>query len=227
MDNVNTNAKESRKKYLAPLLVLLLCAVSLTGAAYAYTSSVAIVGNNVTSDEFVLQVYKDDKTTLISDPITVDKVTFYPVTNIVAGVADSVTVKAEASSPASYIGKLTIKATGVSGEKKFNASVDNSNESGDIAVTGATSTLAYTITAGLYTDAAGNTPFEANSTMVNFVVDGDYGVATLYYKVEVTVTGTAVFENNATPEADNLLVKNAFNAATVFNLTFEAVGPIA
>ena len=47
MDNMqNMNEEKSRKKLLVPLVVLLLCAVSLTGAAYAYTSTLTNTGNN-------------------------------------------------------------------------------------------------------------------------------------------------------------------------------------
>ena len=46
MDNMqNMNEGKSRKKLLVPLVVLLLCAVSLTGAAYAYTSTLTNTGN--------------------------------------------------------------------------------------------------------------------------------------------------------------------------------------
>ena len=48
MDKMEIGQEEkSRKKLLVPLIVLLLCAVSLTGAAYAYNSTVTNVENNV------------------------------------------------------------------------------------------------------------------------------------------------------------------------------------
>jgi hypothetical protein len=47
-----------KKKYLAPLIVLLLCAVSLTGAAYAYSTS--IEGNgDVDGDYYSIDLYTD------------------------------------------------------------------------------------------------------------------------------------------------------------------------
>ena len=48
----------SRKKFLIPLVVLLLCAVSLTGAGYAYNSSVSIENGSGEVDEiFVIDLY--------------------------------------------------------------------------------------------------------------------------------------------------------------------------
>ena len=46
---MNTEEKESRKKLLVPLVVLLLCAVAFTGAAYAYSSTVTVDDNNLTA----------------------------------------------------------------------------------------------------------------------------------------------------------------------------------
>ncbi len=47
-----------KKKYLAPLIVLMLCAVSLTGAAYAYSTS--IDGNgDVDGDYYSIDLYTD------------------------------------------------------------------------------------------------------------------------------------------------------------------------
>ena len=48
MNNMNMETeKSSRKKLLVPLVVLLLCAVSLTGAAYAYNATLKVAENPV------------------------------------------------------------------------------------------------------------------------------------------------------------------------------------
>ena len=46
-----------KKKYLAPLIVLMLCAVSLTGAAYAYSTSVTGHGD-IDGDYISIDMYK-------------------------------------------------------------------------------------------------------------------------------------------------------------------------
>lgn len=51
-----------KKKYLAPLIVLMLCAVSLTGAAYAYSTSVTNHGD-IDGDYISIDMYKADDTT--------------------------------------------------------------------------------------------------------------------------------------------------------------------
>ena len=47
-----------KKKYLAPLIVLMLCAVSLTGAAYAYSTTISGNGN-VDYDYYSIDLYTD------------------------------------------------------------------------------------------------------------------------------------------------------------------------
>jgi len=223
MDNMNTATKESRKKYLAPVVVLLLCVVSLTGAAYAYSSTVNVVNNTVTADEFVLQVYESDKTSVIDAPIALDKVTFYTATDVTS-TDDTVTVQVDTTSLNDYKGKLVIKATGVTGSKAVTATISASKDTGTVTVTGATSTLEYDIDAGLYTDAACTSEFVSGTTQITF----NGGVAELYYKVSVSVTGNVVFTDaTPVPVDDNAAVKTAFVEQTAFNLSFSATGPIA
>lgn len=52
MIDMYTNEEASKKKYLVPLVILMLCAVSLTGAAYAYST-------NVTDTKEVSSMYDD------------------------------------------------------------------------------------------------------------------------------------------------------------------------
>ena len=55
-----------KKKYLAPLIVLMLCAVSLTGAAYAYSTSIS--GNGEISGEYIsIDMYDKDGKVLSGD----------------------------------------------------------------------------------------------------------------------------------------------------------------
>jgi hypothetical protein len=77
MTNVNARENMSRKKYLVPVVVLLLCLVSLAGAAYAYTSSVTTHGT-ATANAFYVELYDaDDESDTIPVPIAnADVVTF-------------------------------------------------------------------------------------------------------------------------------------------------------
>lgn len=62
MENIqNMQGEKSRKKLLAPLVVLLLCAVSLTGAAYAYTSSMTSIDNNVHVEGLTLSLTEQNE----------------------------------------------------------------------------------------------------------------------------------------------------------------------
>ena len=57
MTDTYNDTTGSRKKFLIPLVVLLLCAVSLTGAGYAYNSSVSNDGTAPATETFVIDLY--------------------------------------------------------------------------------------------------------------------------------------------------------------------------
>ena len=57
MTDTYNDTTGSRKKFLIPLVVLLLCAVSLTGAGYAYNSSVQGNGGADVDEKFVIDLY--------------------------------------------------------------------------------------------------------------------------------------------------------------------------
>ena len=59
-----------KKKYLAPLIVLMLCAVSLTGAAYAYSTTVTGNGT-ISGDYYTIDMYDTDGN-VITESITSD-----------------------------------------------------------------------------------------------------------------------------------------------------------
>ncbi len=61
MTTTYTEKESSRKKYLVPLVVIMLCLVALTGAAYAYSTSVK--GNGDIEGKYVaLDMYNDEGT---------------------------------------------------------------------------------------------------------------------------------------------------------------------
>ena len=73
MNNMNMETeKSSRKKLLIPLVVLLLCAVSLIGAGYAYTTSVQNTGT-VDAQYYAIDMYKTNTGTLTTEALTLDE----------------------------------------------------------------------------------------------------------------------------------------------------------
>jgi len=78
MRDMYNDSTGSRKKFLIPLVVLLLCAVSLTGAGYAYNTSVTSQDNVAPVDEyFVIDLYNPQ------GAVVADKVTAAAVNGIV------------------------------------------------------------------------------------------------------------------------------------------------
>lgn len=226
MDNVNTNAKESRKKYLAPLLVLLLCAVSLTGAAYAYTSSVTVIDNQVDSNEFVLQVYDNQATpALISAPQHIKVMDLGHDTQI--GATSTTTVMGYAEPVATFVGMLTLKDTTVTtGDKAvaitftvpFTGTEGKDGIINASEVAGATEgSITIALEAKLYkTNTAGVLSNEYNGT-ASFT----NGEVTLWYKITATITGDGIEFSNADAQGDITAVKDRI-ALETFKMVFQA-----
>jgi len=65
MTDTYNDTTGSRKKFLIPLVVLLLCAVSLTGAGYAYNASVTVNNADAPVDEyFTVNIFEQDGTVI-------------------------------------------------------------------------------------------------------------------------------------------------------------------
>lgn len=69
MTDIYTQENGSKKKFLAPVLVILLCMVSLTAAGYAYSATVTNTDDPVIIDGVTLGLYEKDGTTLVDDPV--------------------------------------------------------------------------------------------------------------------------------------------------------------
>jgi len=235
MDGMNANTKESRKKFLVPLLVLLLCAVSLTGAAYAYSSSVTVNNNTVSGEEFVLEMYNKEGS-VISAPITVDAIRITPDTAI--GDENKVVVKAEANTKGGanvYAGTLKIIDTKVTSADAirtltFDKTITTGNgiiNASDLTEKGAIGdgSIGYEIELKVYkTKAGSNYSDEVTSgTATSFAFGADHSV-TLHYVITVTATNTdgGITFDNTTPKVDADNVKTLFDAENKFILEFSA-----
>ena len=93
MTDTYNDTTGSRKKFLIPLVVLLLCAVSLTGAGYAYNSSVTTDTSDIDGKFFTLDTYSNDTGTIAYKPTDAGN---YPVvfTTVTDHAADTTKVTA-------------------------------------------------------------------------------------------------------------------------------------
>jgi len=95
MRDMYNDSTGSRKKFLIPLVVLLLCAVSLTGAGYAYNTSVTSQDNVAPVDEyFVIDLY-DPEGAVVEDKVTAAAVNGIVFTTDKVVVAGDVTLAGE------------------------------------------------------------------------------------------------------------------------------------
>lgn len=229
MEKMNETTTESRKKFLVPVVVLLLCIVSLTGAAYAYSSSFNVLDNKVATDEFVLEVYNNgNPDAIISAPISITALELASETEIDA--TPTVTVKGYTGATATYQGRLTLKDTTVGTGTRdititksvlFTEATAASAKDGIInasEVTGAASgSLTIALTIELYETNDGGNLTDVYDGNASFKDD----VATLWYKVTVSISGEGIVFNNATPQVDVNNVK-ARLAEETFKIMLEA-----
>lgn len=97
---MTTNYMENegtKKKYLAPLIVIMLCAVALTGAAYAATYYTTVTGNgNLDGDYVVIDLYDDGSGTAFTKFKVNGNAIIYSETD-------------KTKSPAAYVAKVDSK----------------------------------------------------------------------------------------------------------------------
>jgi hypothetical protein len=211
----------TKKKLLIPVIALLICALGLSGAAYAYNSTFTVNDNSITGETFVLEV-NNDSGTLITGPISIKAVDFTTETVLAAPAApvDSVVVKANAITNA-YNGTLVIKdSDSTTNPVTMAVSATATAVDGTITaaeVGGDSGTITYTVTVTLYSDSEYQNVYNGTAT---FAANHTY---TLYYKVEVSMSGSITF-NNGTPSDDVDAVKTQL-ADEKFTMSFSATAP--
>ena len=198
-----------KKKYLAPLIVLMLCAVSLTGAAYAYSTTVT-GGGDIDGDYISIDMYTDDKgTTVQTKDLTSDNFKVWTKTDRRTSAADT--------NLHAYVDSTTLKfttyvkvASNIDGAK-FTLDTDVKytapSAGGDLHITDAGITVVVSLAS------------DSQDTPVSELEKGEV------YKVVITVAigGTEEFGAYAT-QADLDAAVEAFNAdnSTEFAITFTA-----
>lgn len=121
MTDIYMEQNGSKKKLLVPLIVLLLCAVSLTGAGYAYNSTVTNVDDNVHIEGLTL-----DLKTAGENPVPVTSAIY----NLSFGYSDHITA-------GKAINGLTGKGFKTVGETQTAVDVDiSSSEARDACASG-------------------------------------------------------------------------------------------
>lgn len=119
----------SRKKYLVPVVVLMLCLVALTGAAYAYASELTVQNNEVGAQTLTLDLATPNISTDVATGgnfvIFTDNFTYAPAKTdaIKYELQDDVTVasyKIKVTGDAPF-DRFTLSSTGLETIKPFNS----------------------------------------------------------------------------------------------------------
>ena len=103
MTDIQIEERSSKKKLLVPIVVLMLCAVSVIGAGYAYTTFVQNDGT-VDAEYYAIDMYNTNTGTLTTEALTLtDKIEVY--SEKVVG-ENTIKVKAETinATPLCYVG---------------------------------------------------------------------------------------------------------------------------
>ena len=90
--NAEAERSSNKKRLLVPIVVLMLCAVAVTGAAYAAVKTTVNNTASVGSDYYVIDLYDESKTVKTGNFTAADMITFYTDRNATMGV---VTIKAD------------------------------------------------------------------------------------------------------------------------------------
>ena len=195
-----------KKKYLAPLIVLMLCAVSLTGAAYAYSTSISGNGD-VDGYYYSIDLYKDASASTVIEASLEPEVDFEVMTDKVVNhnysahvektvVTYTAYVKVQSNLPSDATDaqkKCTIKVS----EAKYN----NTNTNPDFYASWATDATVEVLIA-------------------DQTAQGDYaGEVNQTYKVTIKVTLPAISDDDIDTklptEVKDKLAFNGANAITV------------
>ncbi|AGI47636.1 hypothetical protein TALC_00637 [Thermoplasmatales archaeon BRNA1] len=199
----------SKKKMLVPLVVLMLCAVALVGAGYAYSSSVSDNGG-ADSDYMVIQYWKSDGSAAITATGQMPTASGFVV--VTETDLSGPTVNATVDGTATIQAYFKIESD-VSPAAVYSVSADF--DIGDVTTANSTGTLVFD-TAVTYHLASDNSAVSANT----------FVAGTLYYvKVVITTDDTLAFANG-TAKVDALEVQTAINAAT-YSLEVTAANYVA
>ena len=218
MTDTYNDSTGSRKKFLIPLVVLLLCAVSLTGAGYAYNSSVTV--NDNSGDTVGL-----DFTYAGSAPIIVDSKT--PAKQIVNVFEDNVY---------GYVAdewkltqkKIGLDSTGVESIGNFSLKSEDAAQANKVVV--AVSDITFTgINNGVFTYKGENYNYNTILSSIVVTVKDSAGAPSGTYTVTmaddgaltITPSGAAGF-TLVDDTAYNFTVVVVFNFNESFKLTATA-----
>lgn len=192
MTDTYNDTTGSRKKFLIPLVVLLLCAVSLTGAGYAYNSTVTVSDNTSDDKEFILEMQAENGAP-VTAPIKFTENTFVltNITNVAKNNAKSVEIVAEDFTGVTWTGKLVI-TTDITGDSFMITPAAIAPI--EITATGATGTITLTPTIAMFTNEGCTESYVAGSEIANA------GTVTIWFQVSVAATGSNTFANTANAE---------------------------
>ena len=111
MDTINGEESSSKKKLIVPIIALMLCAVAVLGAGYAYTSSVEVKDNGVEGGQISVDIKDSDGSAFFAD--TAADIVFTQEKTYTGGTAAStgVIISADGANdgPATVSGKLLSK----------------------------------------------------------------------------------------------------------------------
>ncbi len=153
MTDIQMEEKSSKKKLLVPLVVLMLCAVTLVGAAYAYTTSVSTTSNTLNGEFYSIDLYDGEKEVYTGDVVIGNAIQFVSTK---ADGAVTVTAATVSAYPICYVAAFLNKDTASNTEAaaivmavtstSTGWTVGNASTADGITTITATHTLGITIT---------------------------------------------------------------------------------
>jgi len=188
MTDTQSESTGSRKKLLIPLVALMLCAVSIVGAGYAYNSTVTNTFNSVVAEGTTINLYDDQDAVVTEGIISLEFMTYthalngkaiYPMENIGIKATDTSTTLSytpgaslDNYAPGYYLETTYKNGTGAETAAGFYpvaaaADIETAEDVADLAVNptetkGVVELDTYTLKIGNATDNAVNVKFKAD-----------------------------------------------------------------
>ena len=186
MSDVYTQENGSKKKFLAPVLVILLCMVSLTAAGYAYNATMSVPDQGPDAGDLQINFLNGTPATDIDASAADDVIVFtdnfvWSVDKTGATPVWTSTNQVKAFVTTGYI-KYDLKITGEGVAKKIIVDSDNVADYLDIDVGDAKISNLVAIKVGITDDVASAVDL-GEAIAVNKVANADYGFSLyLFFK---------------------------------------------
>ena len=202
----------SKRKLIAPVVAIMMCAVALAGVVYAYSATITMDNNTAGGNDFTLDLKNGGGTAFVTAPYALTK-TFVLTndTTIVGGENNSVVIKAES------LGVVESGRLIVTSDMGDNVKIDMTAIQGKtVTIDGKQGSIILTPTVTMYKDAEKTQSYTPGDNL------GTGATVTVYFDISVVCTGSGITFTNTTDAAGCISTVETAIGTLSFDLDFTA-----